>query len=224
MKEAWPGFGFSPHPSRMTRTNGVLTGVKGQAPGWNHQAYSSPDHVVGDFAGHVGQAEVAALVVVGQPLVVDPEQMQDRRVFQSLSKSCTIRPPRSTSRRTCKAFLAKLDALVRARQKAGASGGATTGDTRAAIEVHEGRQIRVLAPEATAHPRPKARPSHPSMPRHHEELRGVMVDLLDMEQRHRRPASPRHTSSMSPPGRTTRRQDPGGRRSSPRRPLRPSQQ
>ena len=29
---------------------------------------------------HVGQAEVAALELVGQPLVVDAEQVQDRRL------------------------------------------------------------------------------------------------------------------------------------------------
>ena len=32
------------------------------------------------FAGHVGQPEVAALVAVGEPLVVDAQQVQHRGV------------------------------------------------------------------------------------------------------------------------------------------------
>ena len=36
----------------------------------------APDH----FAGDIGEAEAAAVVGVGQPLVIDPEQVQDRRV------------------------------------------------------------------------------------------------------------------------------------------------
>ena len=38
------------------------------------------DDVVHDLAGDVGQPEVATAVLVGQPLVVDPHEVEDRRV------------------------------------------------------------------------------------------------------------------------------------------------
>ena len=41
----------------------------------------SGEDLVVDLAVHVGQAEVAAGVAIGQPRVVDPQQVQDRGVI-----------------------------------------------------------------------------------------------------------------------------------------------
>src|SRR6187401_3188153 len=43
-------------------------------------AHGSRDDVLHDAAAHVGEAEVAAAVAVGQALVVDAHEVQNRRV------------------------------------------------------------------------------------------------------------------------------------------------
>ena len=48
--------------------------------GFRQRRESSSQHLLHDIAVYVGQAEVSAAVTVGQPLVVQPQTMQDGRV------------------------------------------------------------------------------------------------------------------------------------------------
>src|SRR6185295_17880131 len=43
-------------------------------------SYHSRQHLRHDFARHVGQAEVAALITVGEMFVIEAEEMKNRRV------------------------------------------------------------------------------------------------------------------------------------------------
>ena len=61
-----------------TKAFSTAIAIDGRGPG-EARLRSGQDRL-DDLPVHVGQAEVAALEVVGQPGVVDPQQMQDRGV------------------------------------------------------------------------------------------------------------------------------------------------
>ena len=62
---------------------GVVLGIAAKAPElalWARDGQVLGQHVLDDVSVHVGQAEVATLESVREALVVDAEQVQDRRL------------------------------------------------------------------------------------------------------------------------------------------------
>ena len=73
--------GIVPRPGAAEDAGGHR--LKGNQPSparWLKGMPGSGDDLASDLAGDVGQSEVSARIAVGQPLVVEPQEVQDRRV------------------------------------------------------------------------------------------------------------------------------------------------
>ena len=80
MADAFVSARTAVQPARRDSLLRVLTARSLRTSDKSSDGLFSRDDLVGHFAGDVGQAVVAAGVAVGEPLVVEPEQVQDRGV------------------------------------------------------------------------------------------------------------------------------------------------